>query len=384
MKIGFMFNHYMGHQVFHAAPVAFAMSVKYPDVAVTIMVSDSRQLEAVRRVEKQWPTHSCTIKMAHVVWWVKLIEKLLVNYVFIRKHFVLRQNKAFFKGLDVLVVPENNSLALKKDPDLSGLKLVRIRHGAGDRDVSFGSNARHFDLTLVAGNKYFERLQKQAGVKKEKLALVGYPKFDVIGKRTHKILFENDNPTVLYNPHFKNGLSSWQDWGKSVLDFFVANPQYNLIVAPHVILYLRKWRHKAFSLKKYQNIPNIHIDTGSPKCIDMTYTEQADIYLGDVSSQVYEFLSNLRPCIFLNPHGYSWQNDPNFLMWHFGDVVDTLDHLPEALENAKTKHKKIYKKTQQKFFNETFDITDEPSSFRAADAIVDKFALKALRQLNQT
>ena len=384
MKIGFLFNHYMGHQVFHAAPVAFAMSVKYPYVAVTIMVSDDHQLEAVRRVEKQWPTHRCTIEKAHVAWWVKLIERLLVNYVFIRKHFVLRQNKEFFKGLDVLVVPEVNSLGLKNMPELSHLKLAIIPHGAGDRAVGFSPDFAKFDLLLAAGEKVYNRFYKQAGVNKENMAIVGYPKFDVIGKRTHNILFDNDNPIVLYNPHFKKGLSSWQDWGKQVLEFFVDNPQYNLILAPHVILYLRKWRHGGFSLKKYQNIPNIHIDTGSPKCIDMTYVEQADIYMGDVSSQVYEFLSEPRPCVFLNPHGFDWQNNPNFLFWHCGDVLTNIENLPVALDQAKEKHKAGYKKTQKKLFNETFSLNDDPNSFRAADAIVDKFAPKSLRHHNQT
>lgn len=377
MKIGFLFNHYMGHQVFHAAPVAFALSVKYPEADVTIMVADKRQLRAVRRAEKQWPTHRCAIKIAHVAWYVKLVEKLLIKYVFIRKHFVLRHNKNFFKSLDVLVVPEKNSLVLKKDKSLQNLKFVLVRHGAGDRAVGFNEKVAQFDLVLAAGEKIYQRLMRDAGLKKENLALTGYPKFDVIGKRTHKPLFENSNPVVLYNPHFKKDLSSWHDCARQVLDFFVANPQYNLILAPHVILYLRKWRHGAFSLKKYEGVANIHLDTGSARSIDMTYVEQADIYLGDVSSQVYEFLSELRPCIFLNPHGFDWQDDPNFLMWHFGDVLSDMSQLPQALkqalEQAEEKHNRTYKKIQQKFFNETFSLTDEPSSYRAADAIMEKF-----------
>lgn len=373
MKIGFLFNHYMGHQVFHAAPVAFALSIKYENADVTIMVSDKRQLEAVRRVEKQWPTHRCAIKLAHVAWYVRLAEKLLINYVFIRKFFILRQNKAFFKSLDVLVVPEKNSLTLKKDKSLQDLKMVLVRHGAGDRAVGFSPKVKDFDLVLAAGEKVYNRLHKQTGVRKENLAVTGYPKFDVIGKRTYSPIFDNSNPIVLFNPHFKKDLSSWHMWGKQVLDFFVKNPQYNLIVAPHVILYLRKWRHGAFSLKKYLDVPNIHIDTGSEKSIDMTYVEQADIYLGDVSSQVYEFLSDLRPCIFLNTHGFDWQDDPNFLFWHCGDVLNDPYELGPALERAEEKHTKTYKKTQQKLFNETFSLTERPSSYRAADAIMEKF-----------
>jgi hypothetical protein len=32
------------------------------------------------------------------------------------------------------------------------------------------------------------------------------------------------------------------------------------------------------------------VDTGSPQMIDMSHVAVADLYLGDVSSQVYEFL----------------------------------------------------------------------------------------------
>ena len=40
----------------------------------------------------------------------------------------------------------------------------------------------------------------------------------------------------------------------------------------------------------------------------MTYTKQADIYLGDVSSQVYEFMLKPRPCIFFNPENINYKN----------------------------------------------------------------------------
>ncbi len=47
----------------------------------------------------------------------------------------------------------------------------------------------------------------------------------------------------------------------------------------------------------------------------MSYTTAADIYLGDVSSQVYEFLYEPRPCLFLNSHEFAWKSDPNFAHW---------------------------------------------------------------------
>lgn len=53
-------------------------------------------------------------------------------------------------------------------------------------------------------------------------------------------------------------------------------------------------------LDPYPKLPNLHIDIGSDCSIDMTHTEAADIYLGEVSSQICEFLVRPRPCIFLS------------------------------------------------------------------------------------
>jgi hypothetical protein len=97
-------------------------------------------------------------------------------------------------------------------------------------------------------------------------------------------------------------VSSRSPMGKAVLDFFKHNTDYNLIFAPHVILYQRRGRHGARLLHGYRKAPNIHIDTGSLASIDITYTDAADIDLGDVSSQDYEFPLKSRPCILLNAH----------------------------------------------------------------------------------
>src|SRR3546814_14679599 len=72
---------------------------------------------------------------------------------------------------------------------------------------------------------------------------------------------------------------------------------------------------------RYAAAPNIHIDLGSAALTDMSYTNGADIYLGDVSSQIYEFLKSPRPCLFLNSHGIDPDRDPNFAHWQSGPVI---------------------------------------------------------------
>ena len=74
--------------------------------------------------------------------------------------------------------------------------------------------------------------------------------------------------------------------------------------------------------------------TGSARSVDMTYTLAGDIYLGDVSSQIYEWIIRPRPAIFLNSHAGNWAEDPNYAHWHLGPVLDNLLALPAALATA--------------------------------------------------
>lgn len=121
MKIGFLFNHYAGHQIFHSGPVAFALS-NYPEVDVSIIVSDKKQRQTVEEIAQQWPNHKCTIKEAKVPLYAKVLDAIIGKLVFIKKWAVLQANKHTFKPLDALVVPEETSLSLQKEKSLQHLK----------------------------------------------------------------------------------------------------------------------------------------------------------------------------------------------------------------------------------------------------------------------
>lgn len=53
----------------------------------------------------------------------------------------------------------------------------------------------------------------------------------------------------------------------------------------------------------------------------MSYTRAADNYLGDVSSQVYEYASRPGPAVFINTTDTNRRDDPHFAMWRMGAVV---------------------------------------------------------------
>ncbi len=160
--------------------------------------------------------------------------------------------------------------------------------------------------------------------------------------------------------------------GLDILEFFKNHPDWNLIFAPHVELALRNKCQDPLLAKKYDNSPNIHIDLGSAASVDMTYMLAADIYLGDISSQVYEFLLEKRPCIFLNAHGVSWEDDPNYLHWSFGQVVNDVDlGLKPVLEQAFTTHKQFLQKQQEAFDYTFYNDPKSTAAERGAKAIAD-------------
>lgn len=102
----------------------------------------------------------------------------------------------------------------------------------------------------------------------------------------------------------------------------------------------------------------------------MEYLNRADIYLGDASSQIYEFLIQPRPCLFFNSHGTEWAGNPNYAHWNAGRVVGSVDQLEDGLRTALDEHHDRYRDIQLEMLRNTFDLTTTPSSERAADAIL--------------
>ena len=336
MRIAFLFNHYAAHQVLQCAPIAFALSQLRPDLEVIIAYTCEEERQMVMRIAGLYREHRCKFLLLRPAWWYRFLDPIVSKRKFEKKKRVLRDNLEFFRHVDVVVTPERHSLRLKSELGLKHLLLIHARHGAGDRSVPSDPRMAEFDFVLLPGPKYEQRFLEAGLIRPGRYSVIGWPKFDVVQALTAKKppIFANDNPVVVYNPHFDPRTSSYGTMGPSVLDYFAATPRYNLIFAPHTLLFKRRWRHGVSLPKRYRHVPNIFMDTGSMASNDMTYMLAANIYLGDTSSQVYEFLLTPRPCIFLNAHGVDWKHDPHYAHWHLGDVVSTIPELDTALRRA--------------------------------------------------
>lgn len=321
------------HQFAHYLPVAFKLA-RRDAVDLTIFVPD---VEAEKQVRAYAARLGCpdprTVVMAVPQrLWASIPRKLrkIAGLIFWAKR--LRQ-------CDVILCAERTSTLLKQLPGHCP-PLVHIPHGLGDRAVGFERRFRHFDLVLVGGAKDRQRLVDAGVVDPAKCAITGPIKIASVIRQGahHKQLFDNDRRTILYNPHFDARLSSAEKFLDRLVEDVLADNRFNLVIAPHVRM-AASWDEEArWNWERLAVDGRIIVDLGSPRSIDMTYTMGADLYVGDVSSQIYEYLLNPRPCLFLDAHEAAWRGNPDYAMWSLGEVVDGKGNVTKALDYAFSRH----------------------------------------------
>lgn len=321
--------------VAHTAPVACYMAATEGDLRPWFLITDAAMAPILREVEAAYagaaPIPIALLEPSRLTRYLNLIRRLRRS----RKLLTLLTNRRLLASFEAVVAAERTSTVLRK----WGLKtptMVHIPHGAGDRKRGFDPRIRRFDLTILGGRKDAERMLSEKLIRPGHYAISGYIKRDFIQRRLRSAppLFDNGRLTVLYNPHFDLSLSSWQRHGRELIDMFAAQDQFNLVVAPHVRLFADASDDERARWQRLAVPDRILIDTGSTRSIDASYTLGCDIYLGDVSSQVYEFIMRPRPCVFLNSFRVDWVHDPNYAHWKMGQVIERPDGLMEALRQA--------------------------------------------------
>lgn len=375
MKIGFLFNHDATHQIPHTIAIAAALAARGVDVE--ILTSSLAQRDVAIAILPAAVNVRYT--MLDVGWVSRIADRMLHHVAPFRRIAILRENLPAFAKLDALVVPETTSTLLKTRFGLNALKLIYLPHGAGDGAAGFQPATRHFDLVLLSGEKVRDRMLSLGLITEGGHAIVGYPKFDAVDLTARPSFFDNAKPTVLYNPHFNPLLSSWYSHGEQVLEWFASQDALNLIFAPHVMLFKRRLHtsiiHRRSRFRpdvpaRFLGHPGILIDTGSRRSIDMSYVQATDIYLGDVSSQIYEWIQRPRPAIFFNTHKPDWRNEADYRHWALGEVIETVDQMPAAIARALASPH-AYDGVQRIAFAATFSRSDRPAGVRAAEAVLD-------------
>ncbi|MEJ2407901.1 MAG: hypothetical protein P8Y58_01875 [Novosphingobium sp.] len=376
-RICFLFNHDQTHQIAHSLPIALELA-RSGQAEITLAVTEDVIERRIRDLAGSALEQCRLVRLDLRSTSSKLLKSAFEGLIPAHKLLIYRDNLDFFRGFGALVVSEKTSLLLKTRYGLDRLKLIHTRHGAGDRAIGFSKESALFDLVLVAGPKIARRLETDAGVDPARIRVTGYSKFDLCSRNRADLPFADPaRPVVLYNPHPSPRLSSWYKMGETVLEAFLRSDKFNFIFAPHVMMFARKWtvtisppaiRRMHLPAPRFAEASNMLIDPGSKASTDMTYTNMADVYIGDVSSQIYEFLYRPRPCLFLDTHATRWQGDPDYAHWRAGPVMGPGTDIPDAVEQAMATHAD-YLPVQRDMLADTFSVTDEPASVRAARAI---------------
>lgn len=214
--------------------------------------------------------------------------------------------------------------------------FVNTLHGVGAMGARNDPRRRAAAVTMMPSERE-RRIYLDLGFAPEKVVATGYVKAAFTHRTPPRALFADERPIILYTPHWQQHRSSWWRWGRDVLRQLTTDPHYNVIFAPHQRLVEGAPEVRDIATE-FVGRPDVHCDLDSFAMVDGSYTAAADLYLGDTSSQVNEFLMSPRPCVFLNAQGADWRTDPSYANYHAGEVVETIGDLIPALTRAPERH----------------------------------------------
>lgn len=352
------------HQFAHFLPVAFEVA-RRGNCEVRIFVADRKHIPVIDDLASALDMPIPDILVLDLPRW---IERLMVGRSTKRLRLSFWANR--LRNADGILCAERTSTLLKRLPGRCP-PMIHIPHGAGDRAIGFEKRISLFDKVLVAGAKDRDRLIADGIVKAERCAVIGPVKLATLQRigGSEQSIFDNDRPVILYNPHFDASLASGAAFIHPLVEAVVRDGRYNLVVAPHIRL-ARNWAAEQRQDWEALAVPGqVVIDLGSRKSIDMSYTSNADLYIGDVSSQIYEFLVKPRPCLFVNAHQVQWEGDKNYAMWRCGEVVRPDCDISSAILRAFVNHEKFVKSQRERISSAFQGISWVPDGKAATNAV---------------
>jgi len=234
IKVGFLYLGPVSH-IYHSLSIAFHLSY-HPHFDVTLFVSTKSHFDIVTHHSKIFKKNTCNIEYIPPSFLHKLL-RIFKRRPHPRTRNVLQKNKDRLLDFDALVLTDRHFInGSGKQPS-----YIFVGHGAGDRAKGYTDAVKNFDYILLSGKEKWNRMSELISISHNNGRIIGYPKFDLVSSQdTKSRWFKNNNPVVLYNPHFNKSETSWFLWGKQILDFFLSNKQYNLIFAPHLILFSKQ------------------------------------------------------------------------------------------------------------------------------------------------
>ncbi len=271
----------------------------------------------------------------------------------------------------VAVCAEQTSLWLARLPPLR-TRFIKTSHGVGSMSAR-DDRRRRAAWRLLVPSELERSTYLDRGFASDRVIATGYVKASFARSAPPRRLFADDRPVVLYAPHWQRHRSSWWDWGRAIVAALTEQQRWNVILAPHQRL-IERDPDIGEALAAAAGRDHVHVDLGSPALVDGSYTALADIYLGDTSSQVVEFLARPRPCVFLNNTALDWRATDDHDFWKCGEVVAQPGEVMPALERAALDHPRFVVE-QESFATASLGDTSAEAPRRAAREIRVALAL---------
>lgn len=362
-QIGFLF---LGEMLLvpHLWPIVDALARLRPDLPIDLWVSTSVHEELIAG----WlgPEHE-NIRLRRAPGFLSLGEcEPGRNPPLPSKLPMLARLALRLAGMRVVVCAEQTSLWL---PRLlpTRTRYIFTVHGAGPINDKRDGRLKCVHKILIPSPLHAPTYLSR-GVRPERIVVTGYAKSAFPPSVVRSDLFASNRPILFYTPHWRRNFSSWWDWGVEVTKILANQHQFNVVIAPHQRLFERD-PGAAELLGKLASHDHVHVDCGSFAMVDGSYTQMADIYLGDSSSQVVEFLARPRPAIFLDSPSLTWRGAETDGYWDCGDIVTDPARLWDTILAAKTHHPK-YEQAQRHLVARELGETGLAAPRRSAEAIL--------------
>ena len=369
MRIIFPFLYGL-HQLYHSAMTAMVLSTLDSNLEILCISCNHEHTELLKEIKSHYPKSTTKI--------IELKQPFRYKYLNYKKkkypsvNAMVKIGKPYFQTADFIVTTSHGTKRMFSKFGITSPKFIYQYHGSGGRKYSFDPELSAYDLILLAGNYTKKRLLEQKIISDDKIKIVGYPKFDypINNSAIKNNLFKKKLPIVLYSPHWEPDLTSYKMFSSKILEYFSQHKEFNFIFSPHLLV--SHWKNRFgynIDFKEFLS-ENIVIDFGSKYSTNGTYLSISDIYIGDVSSMVYEFIAlKPRPCIFFNAHNIDWRNNPDYHFWRFGTVFNIFSEFENNFITAINDGGKIT--YQEENIKNYIDINSEKSSKRAAKEIIN-------------
>lgn len=317
----------------HLFPIVEALADLRPDLPLDLWVSTSTHEQLLN----EWTGHLPQVRVRRAPGFRRLLATAPGERpVLPPKLPMLLRLAPRLARTRVVACAEQTSLWLPRLLPFLRTRFVKTSHGVGSMSARDDKRRMAAAFTLVPSEQ--ERATYLArGMAPDRIEATGYVKAAFRQRTPARALFADERPVLLYTPHWQPHRSSWPAWGAQVVEQLARQRDWNVILAPHQRLIERAPEVRDV-LARVADLPHVHVDLDSFATVDGSYTAAADLYLGDTSSQLIEFLIRPRPAVFLNAHARDWSDDPAYAMWRAGEVVDDLSGVLPAIRRAPARH----------------------------------------------